>query len=178
MNTKKRSHVSLFIFLFFISITLFQLKAQPVVMLTKKIEYKVNIKSGNELCQFCEFIDTNARQFFIQDLIESAKKGTIKAYHDKNLRNRIPAEKIPDLLSYTDTVLMPALTDYDSDTIIIAKEEFNYNHISSLAFQEKWIYNPHTHQLSKKIIAIGLIRESEHHEFQINTILFWLKLED
>ncbi len=147
-------------------------------IITKKIQYDVNIKSPNpDYDWWIQNLPGPERELLVEMIVEGAKSGKFKAYDYFNE----PMSKDEVNSVFADTMMLKLMQteapyDYFDTTIvnIISMED-----IQKLRFMEKWEINPDNLKIEKTIYAIAPIAK----RIDMNGIerwqpLFWIYTDD
>ncbi len=170
---------NLYILLLF-AIILFATSCQQdnSIIVTKKIQYDVYIKSPNpDYDWWIQNLPGPERESLVEMIVEGAKSGKFKAYDYFNE----PMSKDEVNSTFADTMMLKLMQteppyDYFDTTIvnIISMED-----IQKLRFMEKWEINPDNLKIEKTIYAIAPIAK----RIDMNGIerwqpLFWIYTDD
>ncbi len=147
-------------FLSFLAILLIATSCQQDknTIITKKIQYDVNIKSPDpDYDWWIQNLPGAERESLVEMIIEGAKAGTFKAYDYFN--EPMSIAEVNSILA--DTMMLklmktePPYDYYDTTIINIIKNE----DIQRLRFMEKWEINPENLKIEKTVFAIAPIAQ-------------------
>lgn len=163
----------LLLFLFQILISCSQKKEKIVI--TKKIQYDVNIKNVNSNYDlWIENIGQSERYAFIQKILDAANNGTITSYDyfNKPLSLNELKKLGVDSIYKTLTRAYPPYEEFD--TLIINR--INIRDINKIRFLEEWQMNEENFVFEKRVIGIAPVIDK--YDSQGNLLgkqpLFWI----
>lgn len=146
-------------------------------LITKKIQYDVNIKSPDpEWDWWIQNIVGPDREKLVDIIMDGALKGKFQAY-DYFGDSLTPAQ-VKSMLS--DTFYLSYKREeppYETfDTAVIFK--INRNDILRIRFMEEWRINPETMEFHKKVLGIGPVaRRVDMHGTERWQPLFWISTD-
>lgn len=146
------------------------------IIITKRIQYDVNIKSPDvDFDWWVQNIEGQDRENFVRKIISAAYKGKVKAY-DACFNTPLTLDQLKAIENYTDTVtLQRSYSPYkEYDTII--GHQINLNQITRIRFLEEWYFQENDIVINKKVIGIApmIKKYSEEGNFRGYMPLFWL----
>ncbi|MCX6230013.1 MAG: hypothetical protein NTZ33_00585 [Bacteroidetes bacterium] len=148
-------------------------------LITKKIQYDVNIISNDKSCDWwVNNIETSDREYFLKTIIDVASKGKLRTYDF--FMNPLDKKKFAHLLHHTDTVLMQRLTEPYENFDTIVKVDFDQNSIVKIRFVEEWSLNTQSFKFYKKVLAICPMIEGLDDKGNVRgyTPLFWIFFDE
>ena len=167
-------------FLFFLAVLLFATSCQQNnnSIVTKKIQYDVNIKSPNpEYDWWIQNLPGPERESLVEMIIEGAKSGKFQAYDYFN--NPISKSEVNS--AFADTMRLklmkiePPYEEYDTTIIQIIRNE----DIQRLRFMEKWEINPNNLKIEKTVYAIAPIaKRIDMNGIERCQPLFWIYTDE
>lgn len=143
-------------------------------VITKKIQYDVNIKSPSpDWDWWIQNIVGPDRDKLVDEIMDGALSGKFQAYD--YFSDSIKPEDIRMMLADTFylTVKRPEPPYDDYDTTVIMR--ITRDDIQRIRFLEEWTINPETMQFSKKVMGIGPV--AHRYDLQGNERwqpLFWI----
>ncbi len=161
--------------LFVISLLLFSsCKQQSEKIITKRIQYDVNIKSPDPNYDWwIQNIAGPQREKLVSLILKGAKSGKVPAYD--YYFQKISKKEVEKILS--DTVMRKVrktTPPYDlKDTLIVIK--IHTSDIQRLRFMEEWRINPKNLSFEKKVMGIAPIARRYDQEGNVRwQPLFWI----
>lgn len=144
--------------------------------LTQRIQYDVTIKSPDpNLDWWVQNIEGMNREAFINDFLNAAYHGNIKAY-DAFLLNEMPPDQVKNIGRRSDTLrLQRALAPYEYHDTIINKE-LSIHEITRIRFLEEWTLNKENMQINKEVMGIAPLLESYDESGNLRGYqpMFWI----
>ena len=123
-------------------------------VITKRIQYDVNIKSPDpDLEWWVQNIEGESRELLVKDIIDKASQGKVKAYD--YLSNRpLSVKDINMILHKTDSISMERDDAPGElfDTVIF--QNLDQRNITRLRFLEEWSMDEKTMVLTKKVLGM------------------------
>jgi hypothetical protein len=144
-------------------------------IITEKIQYDVNIKNTNsDYDPWIENISFSQRLEFVQNLMDAAYKGQVKAYdYFNNPLSLAELQNIGvDTIYKTLTRIYPPYEEFD--TIIVS--QINIQDINKIRFLEEWKMDKENLVFEKKVIGIAPVIDKFDTEgnFLGKQPLFWI----
>ena len=144
-------------------------------MVTKKIQYDVNITNNNpNYDPWIENINQSQRHAFVQNLLDAAYNGKVKTYDYFNKPLNLDELKnlSVDTIYKTLTRTYPPYDEFD--TIIVNR--INIRDINKIRFLEEWSINETNLVFEKKVIGIAPVIDKYDTEgnFLGKQPLFWI----
>lgn len=148
------------------------------MLITKKIQYDVNIKSPNpDYDWWIQNLPGSEKEILVEMIIEGAKSGKYKAYDYYNIL--ISPNEVKSLMA--DTLIMklmktePPYEEYDTTIInVISNDD-----IRRLRFMEKWEINEDNLNITKTVYAIAPIaRRIDLNGIERWQPLFWIYTDE
>jgi hypothetical protein len=128
--------------------------------ITQRIQYDVTIKSPDPgLDWWVQNIEGMRREALVNDLLEAAYKGKIRAY-DPFLLSKLSPDQVQSIGSRNDTIRIqrPEPPYEYFDTVIT--QRLNIHDITRLRFLEEWNLNEKNMKISKEVHGIAPMLES------------------
>jgi len=143
-------------------------------VITKKIQYDVNIKSPSpDWDWWIQNIVGPDRDKLVDEIMDGALSGKFQAYD--YFSDSIKPEDIRMMLADTFYITVkrakPPYDDYDTTVVL----DITRDDIQRIRFLEEWTINPETMQISKKVMGIGPV--ARRHDLSGNERwqpLFWI----
>jgi hypothetical protein len=148
-------------------------------LITKKIQYDVNIKSNDKSNDWwVNNIETTDRESFLKTIIDVASKGKLRTYDF--FMNPLDKKKFAHLLHHVDTVIMQRLTEPYENYDTIVKIDFDHESIVKMRFVEEWSLNTQNFKFYKKVLAICPMIEGLDDQGNLRgyTPLFWVFFDE
>jgi len=173
----KISTINIFVIIA-IMIVFVSCKQDNKTLITKKIQYDVNIKSPDANYDWwIQNLPGPDRENLIEKILDGAKSGKFKAYD--YFQNPISAAEVRSLMVDTLALrLMKTEAPYEEyDTTII--NVINNEDVQRLRFLEKWEINEENLQIEKTIYAIAPIaRRIDRSGIERWQPLFWIYTDE
>ena len=164
-----------FLCLFLLFILLSCSHKEEKKIITEKIQYDVNIKNEHsDYDPWIENINQSARLIFVQNLLDAAYDGNVKAYDYFN--NSLSLDELKsigvDTLYKTLTRTTPPYEEFD--TLIINR--INIRDINKIRLLEEWRMDKNNLVFEKKVIAIAPVIDKYDTEGNLlgKQPLFWI----
>lgn len=142
--------------------------------ITEKIQYDVNITSGNNIEWWKDNIEKSSKEKFLNQLIKKIEKQEVIAYDYFN--KIIDKEKFNNIFHRIDTVLIEDLNNPGTYNDTVLKRDIDVNSITKIRFIEEWTIDLNTLKISKNIISYSPLIEyvDDNGNIRGYTPLFWL----
>ncbi len=164
-------------FLFFLNAC--QNESNKGELLAENIEYQVEIGSPIQQDYDNNWLKSDVRKAFLEDVLNKAKNHKLPVYYYLS-DTLIPMEKeyLADLFHHVDTEYIE--TESEDLKQIIYEENLEIDAIVKLKFLEQWYFNSSTNVFTKKVLAICPMVEKfkDANESLGFKGLFWIYLED
>lgn len=162
--------------LFFYSCKTNTQKKENKNIITKRIQYDVNIKSPDvDFDWWVQNIEGQDRENFVKKIISAAYSGKVKTY-DACFNTPLSVDQVRAIENYSDTVtLQRSYSPYEEyDTII--GHQINLNQITRIRFLEEWYFEENKYEVKKKVLGIApmIKKYNEEGVFRGYMPLFWI----
>lgn len=144
-------------------------------VISKKIQYDVNIKNTNSNYDpWIENISQRDRIFFVKSLLDAAYEGKIKAYDYFNKPLNLDKLKSMGVDSIYKTLTRTYPPYEEFDTLIINR--INIEDINKIRFLEEWLMNENNFIFEKKVIGIAPVIDKYDTDGNLlgKQPLFWI----
>lgn len=153
-------------------------KSENIYKITEKIQYDVNISSGNNIEWWKNNIEKSSKEKFFNLLIEKIEKQQVIAYDYFN--KKIDKKKFNNIFHRTDTILIEDISNPGSYYDTIIKRDFDVNSIAKLRFIEEWTIDMKTFLITKRVKSYSPLCEfiDDNGNIRGYTPLFWIHFDD